>query len=83
MIGLKNTFFGCKNIFQNNVFWLGKVLFVASLCRWRHIEQIRVFMWYNKIKGVIGCRTAHFYTLIKTKGKEYEQPISIYYKRHT
>lgn len=49
MIGLKNTFFGCKNIFQNNVFWLGKVLFVASLCRWSHFEQIRVFMWYNKV----------------------------------
>lgn len=24
MIGLINTFFGCKNIFQNNVFWLEK-----------------------------------------------------------
>lgn len=46
---LEEYLFLSINIFQNNVFWLGKVLFVASLCRWSRFEQIRVFMWYNKV----------------------------------
>lgn len=72
MIGLINTFFGCKNIFQNNVFWLEKCCLSQVCVVGAILNKSRFLCGIIKLNGVIGCRTAHFYTLIKTKGKEYE-----------